>query len=77
MFTGSEPDQMHLIQISSTLMEVAVMNVEKKLAFTRLQRAVSITSLKTSAPLMMGLITVLWPHVERYYLEMELNWNLV
>ena len=77
MFTGSEPDQMHLIQTSSTLMEVAVMNVERKPAFTRLQRAVSIASLKTSAPLMMGLITVLWPHVERYYLEMELNWNLV
>ena len=77
MFTGSEPDQMHLIQISSTLMEIAVIYVERNLTFTRLQRAVSITSLKASAPLMLGLITVLWPHVERYYLEMEQNWNLV
>jgi len=25
---------------------------------------------------MPGLITVLWPHVDRYYLEMEPNWIL-
>uniref|UniRef100_I3K689 Ig-like domain-containing protein n=1 Tax=Oreochromis niloticus TaxID=8128 RepID=I3K689_ORENI len=39
-------------------------------------KGVFIASLRMSAHLMLGLTTVLWPHVGRYYLEMELNWTL-
>lgn len=67
MSTGSDRDQINLIQISSTLMERDMMNVT-------LRKAAFITSLRTLAPLMLGLITVLWPRVGRYYLEMEPNW---
>lgn len=67
MSTGSDLDQINLIQISSTLMEIDMMNVT-------LRKAAFITSRRTLAPLMLGLITVLWPRVGRYYLEMEPNW---
>ncbi|KAI3351112.1 hypothetical protein L3Q82_005665 [Scortum barcoo] len=55
--------------------ETTVINVRRVLRLT-LHRNVSTTCPRTSAPLMLGLITVLWPHVERYYLEMEQDWTL-
>ena len=72
--SGSESDQINLIRTSSTLMETDVMNVKTDLT---LRKAAFITSLRRSAPLMLELTTVLWPHVERFCLEMELKWKLV
>ncbi|KAI3351540.1 hypothetical protein L3Q82_020384 [Scortum barcoo] len=69
--TGSD---INLIQTSSTLMETHMMNVARDL--TQIRKAVFIASLRASAPLMLGLTTVLWPHVGRYYLGMELKWTL-
>ena len=68
MCSGSESDQINLIRTSSTLMETDVMNVKTDLT---LRKAAFITSLRRSAPLMLELTTVLWPHVERFCLEME------
>lgn len=73
MCTGSEPDQINLIQTSSTLMGTDVVDVTRDLT---LREAVFIASLRTSAPLMLGLTTVLWPHVERYCLEKEQSLTL-
>ena len=75
MCSGSEPDQMNLIPVSFTLMETVVLNV-RRVSRLDLHRNVSTASLRTSAPLMPGLITALWPHVERFCLEMEQNWTL-
>lgn len=74
MSFGSEQDHTNLTQTSSTLMEIEKTNVRKD---QRLRKTVFITSLKISALLMLGHTTALWPHVERLYLEMELQWNLV
>ena len=75
MCSGSEPDQMNLIPVSFTLMETVVLNV-RRVSRLDLHRNVSTASLRTSARLMPGLITALWPHVERFCLEMEQNWTL-
>ena len=75
VFIGSEPGQMNLIPVWFTLLETKVMTVRRVLRLD-LHRNVSTASLRTSAPLMLGLITALWPHVERYFMEMEQNWTL-
>ena len=66
---------MNLIPVLFMLMETVVMNVKRVLRLA-LHRNVSTVSLRRSAPLMLGLTTVLWPHVGRYYLEKEQNWTL-
>lgn len=73
--TGSKLDRITHILVSSTLMETVVVTVRRVLGLT-LHRNVSISSPRTSAPLMQGLITVPWPHVGRYCLEMEQKWRL-
>ncbi|KAI3351518.1 hypothetical protein L3Q82_020373 [Scortum barcoo] len=68
--TGSDKSHPNIIYTDGNR---HMMNVTRDLT---LRKAVFIASLRASAPLMLGLTTVLWPHVGRYYLEMELKWKL-
>ncbi|KAF3838704.1 hypothetical protein F7725_010472 [Dissostichus mawsoni] len=66
-------DESHPVSFTPLKTEEMIVRIVLRLA---LHGNVSTTFLKTSAPLMLGLITVLWPHVGRYYLDMEQNWTL-
>ncbi|KAL7876182.1 hypothetical protein AOLI_G00111450 [Acnodon oligacanthus] len=66
-------DQENLIQESFTLMETQTVRVQGALRLILLHRAVSTNSPReTSTSLMLELTTVLWLHVDRYCLGMEL-----
>uniref|UniRef100_A0A4W5RTH6 Uncharacterized protein n=1 Tax=Hucho hucho TaxID=62062 RepID=A0A4W5RTH6_9TELE len=57
-------------------METGVISVRRALRLGLLHRAVSTTSPRgTSASLMLGLTTVLWPHVGRYCLGTGPSWT--
>lgn len=74
--TGSEPDQVNLIPVYFMPMEKMGMYARRVLKLS-CRTVVSTTFLKASVSLMgMGLITVLWPHVDRCFLDMEQNWTL-
>ena len=76
--SGSEPGQENPIQDSFTPKETGVKSVRRDLRLPLLHGAVSTASPRTtSAPLILGLTTVQWPHVERYCLAMEQDWMLV
>ncbi|KAK6323250.1 hypothetical protein J4Q44_G00055890 [Coregonus suidteri] len=63
-------------QESFTPMETGVISVRRALRLGLLHRAVSTTSPRgTSASLMLGLTTVLWPHVGRYCLGTGPSWT--
>jgi hypothetical protein len=58
-------------------MEIGVISVRTTLRLGPLHRAVFSTSPRgSSASLMLGLTTVLWPHVGRYCLGMGPSWML-
>lgn len=77
MSIGSDMAQENPIQESFTPMETGMISVRRALRLGLLHRAVSTTSPRgTSASLMLGLITVLWPYVEKYYLGMGPSWIL-
>ena len=74
MSIGSDMAQENPIQESFTPMEAGVISVRRALRLGLLHRAVSTTSPRgTSASLMLGLTTVLWPHVGRYCLKKAVN----
>lgn len=74
---GSDMAQENPIQESFTPMETGVISVRRALRLGLLHRAVSTTSPRgTSASLMLGLTTVLWPHVGRYCLGTGPSWTL-
>lgn len=70
--TGSELDQRNPIPFM--FMETVVMNV----GVLKLPHNVNVSTASqgTSAPLILGLTTVLWPYVDRSFLEMNQNWTL-
>lgn len=70
--TGSELDQTNPIPFM--FMETVVMNV----GVLKLPHNVNVSTASqgTSAPLILGLTTVLWPYVDRSFLEMNQNWTL-
>ncbi len=71
MYTGSDNAQENLKECF-TPKEREMVSV--RTAQSLKHRAVStISSRATSVTLMLGFTTVLWPHVERYCLEKELN----
>lgn len=70
--TGSELDQTNPIPFM--FMETVVMNV----GVLKLPHNVNVSTASqgTSAPLILGLTTVLWPYVDRSFLEMNQKWTL-
>jgi hypothetical protein len=74
---ASDMAQEKPVQESFTPMETGVISVRRALMLGLLHRAVSTTSPRgTSASLMLGLTTVLWPHVGRYSLGTGPSWTL-